>query len=150
MCRGWGCHYKTHLWCCDAAILTIHKMAKWPFLSRCTKLWDRWRWSRRFDVLTSRPSATVPKFGMYKHFSTLADIKWWAKLPFDQIGAIGMESLKWTALNISVLDALLTLLDHSPPFPTIPDHSPPFLAISHYFSSFRTIHHHFSDITLTR
>ena len=25
-------------------ILAIHKMAKWPFLSRCTKLWDRRQW----------------------------------------------------------------------------------------------------------
>ena len=68
-------------------------------MSQCTKLWDcRWR-SRRFDVLTSGPSPTVPKFKMYKYCWNIADIKLWAKLPFDQKGAIGMKSLKWTAFD---------------------------------------------------
>ena len=63
-------------------ILAIHKMGNWPFLSQCTKLWDRRqpfqkltsqlrdrrRRSQRFYVLTSGPSPTVPKFGIYKYF----------------------------------------------------------------------------------
>ena len=95
-------------------ILPFCEWSKWPFLSKHPKLWDHCQRFRKFIVPTSGPLPMVPKIWRpnfetvndgpevwdVKIYWNLADIKWWAKLPFDQRGAIGMESLKWTALVV--------------------------------------------------